>query len=390
MQTILLVGLGNVGTQYAHTRHNIGFMCLDKLTSILNDENKQKSPLTEFYTRDSKNTERVNPHIISYNIESRLNNKNTQIIWKADKKNHCIKAEVSLKHFIESLRDNIQILRQFKFLAPKSFIKKHNATLPIPSTKQQYPNDYYRENEQKWIDFLQESFQEKLQSIHPDYNILMVAPTTFMNNSGECLRNIVQHYNIVKTIIIYDDLDTKFGSINFRYKGSSGGHNGLKSIHTYFGETYLRVKLGIATNIFLSEKASKIIGKSQDFEIISELFLQTLYEKFNFFEQFKTQSFFKILKNKLLKQNLLATNLESYYNEIWQKFQQFHKSGNDEIPHFVLSNFTPCESFVLEDILSYTSFVIIGAIFEWSYYSSLHKKDTNDFMSLDIFNVNFK
>ena len=57
-------------------------------------------------------------------------------------------------------------------------------------------------------------------------------PNTFMNNSGDAVRAIVDWYkiNLDQIFIIVDDKDLPLGKIRFRKKGSSGGHNGLKSI----------------------------------------------------------------------------------------------------------------------------------------------------------------
>jgi len=79
-------------------------------------------------------------------------------------------------------------------------------------------------------------------------DVLLVKPQTFMNKSGEAVAEIVRFYKIPteNILLIYDDLDTDFGKVRFREKGSSGGHNGLKSIAQHLGtETIARVKIGI-------------------------------------------------------------------------------------------------------------------------------------------------
>ena len=65
-----------------------------------------------------------------------------------------------------------------------------------------------------------------------NYTYRLFLPNTFMNNSGAAVRAIVDWYkiNLDQIFIIVDDKDLPLGKIRFRTKGSSGGHNGLKSI----------------------------------------------------------------------------------------------------------------------------------------------------------------
>ena len=80
------------------------------------------------------------------------------------------------------------------------------------------------------------------------YRLFM--PNTYMNNSGDAVRAIIDWYkiNLDQLIIIVDDIDLPLGKIRFRKKGSSGGHNGLKDIikklHT---ENFNRIKIGIGS-----------------------------------------------------------------------------------------------------------------------------------------------
>ena len=78
--------------------------------------------------------------------------------------------------------------------------------------------------------------------------VLVVKPQTFMNLSGESLREIVQYYKIPNEnlIVIYDDVSLDVGRIRIRPKGSDGGHNGIKSIIYQLGsDVFPRIKLGI-------------------------------------------------------------------------------------------------------------------------------------------------
>ena len=77
---------------------------------------------------------------------------------------------------------------------------------------------------------------------------LFAKPQTFMNKSGESVSEIVGFYKIPteNICLVYDDIDTEFGKVRFREGGSSGGHNGVKSICQHLGtEEIKRVKIGV-------------------------------------------------------------------------------------------------------------------------------------------------
>lgn len=76
----------------------------------------------------------------------------------------------------------------------------------------------------------------------------LLKPMTYMNLSGDSIRSLVNFYkiDINEIIIICDDLDSKTGRVRLRANGSSGGHNGLKSIEAQLGtQDYKRIKIGI-------------------------------------------------------------------------------------------------------------------------------------------------
>ncbi|MCI1547739.1 MAG: aminoacyl-tRNA hydrolase, partial [Pediococcus acidilactici] len=62
--------------------------------------------------------------------------------------------------------------------------------------------------------------------------VLLVKPTTYMNDSGRAVRPLMDHYDLALTdlIVVYDDMDMPVGKIRLRQKGSAGGHNGIKSL----------------------------------------------------------------------------------------------------------------------------------------------------------------
>ena len=77
--------------------------------------------------------------------------------------------------------------------------------------------------------------------------IYAIKPLTFMNNSGICIRELIEYFKIdVKDIIVFhDDLDIDFGKIKAKLGGSNAGHNGIASIDKFIGKEYSRVRVGI-------------------------------------------------------------------------------------------------------------------------------------------------
>lgn len=81
-----------------------------------------------------------------------------------------------------------------------------------------------------------------------DEDVCLLKPQTFMNLSGESVREIVSYFKIPKEdiIVIYDDLDLEPGKIRLRLSGSSGGHRGIQNIIDQLGsEEIKRIRIGI-------------------------------------------------------------------------------------------------------------------------------------------------
>ena len=77
--------------------------------------------------------------------------------------------------------------------------------------------------------------------------IYAIKPLTFMNNSGICIRELIEYFKIdVEDVIVFhDDLDVDFTKIKTKFGGSSAGHNGIASIDKFIGKEYSRVRVGI-------------------------------------------------------------------------------------------------------------------------------------------------
>ena len=80
-----------------------------------------------------------------------------------------------------------------------------------------------------------------------DRSLVLVKPLSFMNDSGVPLQRVAAWWKVVPEdlLVISDDLDLPLGRLRMRASGSSGGHNGLKSIIEHFGEAFPRLRVGI-------------------------------------------------------------------------------------------------------------------------------------------------
>ena len=77
--------------------------------------------------------------------------------------------------------------------------------------------------------------------------VYAIKPLTFMNNSGICIRELIEYFKIdpENVIVFHDDLDVDFKKIKAKFGGSSAGHNGIESIDKFIGKDYAIVRVGI-------------------------------------------------------------------------------------------------------------------------------------------------
>tara|TARA_Y100000590_G_C15616790_1_gene976062 strand:+ start:852 stop:1412 length:561 start_codon:yes stop_codon:yes gene_type:complete len=80
-----------------------------------------------------------------------------------------------------------------------------------------------------------------------DKKVYAIKPLTFINNSGMCIRELIEYFKINSedVIVFHDDLDVDFGKIKVKFGGSSAGHNGIESIDKFIGKDYSRIRIGI-------------------------------------------------------------------------------------------------------------------------------------------------
>ena len=77
--------------------------------------------------------------------------------------------------------------------------------------------------------------------------VYAIKPLTFMNNSGTCIRELIEYFKIdAKDVFVFhDDMDIDLGKVKAKFGGSSAGHNGIESIDKSIGKEYSRVRIGI-------------------------------------------------------------------------------------------------------------------------------------------------
>ena len=104
--------------------------------------------------------------------------------------------------------------------------------------------------------------------------IYAIKPLTFMNNSGICIRELIEYFKIEaeNVIVFHDDLDIDFGKVKTKFGGSSAGHNGIESIDKFIGKDYSRVRIGIGqpkNNIEVSDHVLQDFNEDEKEELYS-------------------------------------------------------------------------------------------------------------------------
>lgn len=94
---------------------------------------------------------------------------------------------------------------------------------------------------------------------------VLAKPQTFMNLSGESVRELIDYYKVDESselIVISDDISLDVGQIRVRKKGSAGGHNGLKNIISHLGHgDFMRVKMGVGEKPKGWDLADYVLGR---------------------------------------------------------------------------------------------------------------------------------
>ena len=159
------------------------------------------------------------------------------------------------------------------------------------------------------------TLKNKLKSLYSEFkinnsNFRLFMPNTFMNNSGDAVRAIVDWYKIDldQLFIIVDDIDLPLGKIRFRKKGSSGGHNGLKNIiNKLQTENFNRIRIGIGSPTLIEKNKtlntiSHVLGNisSKENLILDKVYAQLIES----LEQLNTKD-----------EDYIINELNSFYKE---------------------------------------------------------------------------
>lgn len=111
--------------------------------------------------------------------------------------------------------------------------------------------------------------------------LLLVKPTTFYNETGYTARKLVDFYKVIPAtdfLVIHDELALPLGIIKIRLEGSDAGNNGIKSLNSYVGANYARVRIGIYTPLRdQMNDADFVLGKfSKDEQEVIEMLFPTI------------------------------------------------------------------------------------------------------------------
>lgn len=123
---------------------------------------------------------------------------------------------------------------------PKFFKTRHNIGFRIiDALAQKYGGHWRTQGDQVSLKEIAEiSFHRK--------NVFLIKPQTFMNNSGQALISLAkQGIRPENILVVHDELELPFGQLKIKTGGSAKGHNGLKSIITYVGDAFHRLRCGV-------------------------------------------------------------------------------------------------------------------------------------------------
>ena len=174
------------------------------------------------------------------------------------------------------------------FLVLENFSKKHNSKFTLKNKFKSFCSEF------------------KIDNI--SYKLFL--PNTFMNSSGEAVRAIVDWYKIDlnQLYIVVDDMDIPLGKIRFRKKGSSGGHNGLKSIIEQLNtENFNRIRVGIGSPTTKNKQTNS--------NTISFVLGNISKEENLVLEKVFKQVILSLEKLNTKKEDLVISELNSFSNE---------------------------------------------------------------------------
>tara|TARA_B100000886_G_scaffold150261_1_gene102167 strand:- start:1243 stop:1845 length:603 start_codon:yes stop_codon:yes gene_type:complete len=145
---------------------------------------------------------------------------------------------------------------------------------------------------------------------HNDSTYRLFLPNTFMNNSGDTVKAIIDWYKIDldQIFIIVDDKDLPLGKIRFRKKGSSGGHNGLKSIiEKLQTNNFNRIRIGIGS--------PQSINGTKNFNTISHVLGNISLEEKSILDKVFNKIIESLEQLNTKKEEIIINELNSFYKD---------------------------------------------------------------------------
>ncbi len=134
-----------------------------------------------------------------------------------------------------------------------------------------------------------------------DEKVYAIKPLTFMNNSGICIRELIEYFKIdaADVIVFHDDLDVELGKIKTKFGGSNAGHNGIASIDKFIGKDYSRVRIGIGKPKNSIEVADYVLQNFNEDETVEiEKISKDITESLSILVEKKLDLFSSTVNNK--------------------------------------------------------------------------------------------
>ena len=131
--------------------------------------------------------------------------------------------------------------------------------------------------------------------------VYAIKPLTFMNNSGICIRELLEYFKIDSedVFVFHDDLDIDFGKVKAKFGGSSAGHNGIESIDKFIGKEYSRVRIGIGKPKTKADVSDHVLKNFDDDEMLElEKITSNIVESMSTLIEKKLDLFSSTVNNK--------------------------------------------------------------------------------------------
>ena len=146
-------------------------------------------------------------------------------------------------------------------------------------------------------------------TIIQNQKVILLKPQTYMNLSGESVKEVAEFYNLKpeEIIVIYDDIDIEKGYIKIRKKGGAGSHNGMKSVVEELQSTdFARIRVGIGQPEFKSDMINYVIGKVPQEE--QEILQQGVEKAAKAVEEILKLQFERTIRNSSLPPGISPNN----------------------------------------------------------------------------------